>query len=141
MEPLRRGFAGFTTFVWIAGSLICPLPTLADDAVANVAQAAATATGGHESHGRFGDSREHDHTDLCCDILVQLTAPAGSPGAAQNIPPMQVDAALPADGLEPVDFNVAVRMTGLESHGPDPPLRSWPRFANVWSQAPPADGI
>ena len=138
---LRRAITVFVALTWIASSLVCPLPALADDAFAQAGYSAEPAVDGYENHRPHGDSHGNDQADLCCDILAQVYASAGSLNAPLYLKSVLDYAPLPIDGLNFVAAAATDEIASLQLHGPEPPRRSWPQFTKVWSQAPPADRI
>lgn len=138
---LRRAIAVFVALTWIASSLVCPVPALADDAFAQAGYSAASAVDGYESHHLHGDSNGNDQADLCCDILAQVHASAGSLNVPLYHKSVLDYTPLLIDGTNLFAAAAIDEIASLQLHGPDPPRQSWPQFTKVWSQAPPADRV
>lgn len=138
---LRRAITIFMALTWIASSLVCPVPALADDNSAHAGHSAAPAVDGYEKHRPHGDGHGNDQSDLCCDILAQVYVSAGSLNDPLYHQPTSGYAPLPIAGLNLLAAAASDETASLQMHGPEPPRRSWPQFTKVWSQAPPADRV
>lgn len=131
---LRRAIAFLVLLSWIAGSILCPVPALADKGPAQMDRGAAPVAHEH------GGNHAKDQSDLCCDVLGQVQVAAASIDNFLYQPPAPDQTHFLADG----DFHLVAADASDEAinlqHGPDPPpRRSWPQFSKIWSQAPPAD--
>lgn len=137
----HRAITALIALTWIGGSLVCPVPALADGAFARAGHSAEPVFDGFDSHRAYGRSHDNGQADVCCDILAQVYTSAGplnDPLYHQSIPNY---APLPSIGPNLIAAAAINEAVSLQLHGPEPPRQSWPQFTKIWPQAPPANQV
>lgn len=126
----RAQFAIVTlvSLLWVAGSVICPVPLLAGEAAA-----------GHDgrSHGVELPGAMHHQAGTCCEIPGQLNI-----ATVQSVDQQLRDQFWSGDQLPLINLAaslsiIRVNLSQLLVRGTGPPRMAGPRYTKNWPQAPP----